>query len=731
MNGVYFYSDYAGGMVEWLKLGGDQNSVVASGDLRAANTPAIDPVWIDNGLDGHIYYLTYGYVGASELHRLRYVGSGDRPPIISTAAVTTPYGPSPFTATFSGSATDGDGDPILYHWDFGDGTSAAIANPTHVYSDDGTYRARLTVTSLGQQATSPAIVITVGDPPTATITSPGNDSRFVGGDQVVVTGAGVAADGWEIPPSLMSWTVTFRHAEHSHPTGIVDQGGSSITLDIGTDVASLEAHAFEGDDTWYDVALTVMDWRGLTSTSTITLRPTIRPVSFGANVPAGSVAVDGIWHNLPFAYGALVGFNSHVSVQAAACANGRQWNFASWSDGSTAVSRAFAVGSAGTSLQARYVDSGTVGGCPSGNVLVPTPPVRVLETRVPDGQIGYAGARPTAGQTVAVRVAGSNGVPADATAVALNITGTDPSADGFVTVFPCGTPRPNASNLNLASALTSSNAVLARVGVNGEVCIYTQSGADLVADLNGYVPATSSYQPTQPERVLETRDEIGQIGYSGARPGVGQTIELQIPSVPTGADTVVLNITGTDVTASGFVTVYPCGVDRPNASSLNLSPGVTSPNLVFAKIGFGAKVCLFTQSGAELIADLNGFVASGSQYKSVTPTRLLETRPSGQIGYRGSKPLAGDLIELQVAGNGNVPASATTAVLNVTGTDPTASGFVTVYPCGTPRPLASNLNVASGRTTPNLVVAQIGAAGKVCLFVQNPTDLVVDLNGYL
>jgi hypothetical protein len=90
-------------------------------------------------------------------------------------------------------------------------------------------------------------------------------------------------------------------------------------------------------------------------------------------------------------------------------------------------------------------------------------------------------------------------------------------------------------------------------------------------------------------------------------------VELQVTGagkdpVPSDASTVVLNVTGTDATAAGYVTVWPCGETQPLASSLNLVPGVTSPNAVITQIGNGGKVCLYTQAGAHLIADITGYV---------------------------------------------------------------------------------------------------------------------------
>ncbi|MBW3546660.1 MAG: hypothetical protein KY452_00785 [Actinobacteria bacterium] len=116
----------------------------------------------------------------------------------------------------------------------------------------------------------------------------------------------------------------------------------------------------------------------------------------------------------------------------------------------------------------------------------------------------------------------------------------------------------------------------------------------------------------------------------------------------------------------------------------------------------------------------------------VPPERLLDTRADAQIGYTGAKPAAGSVVELQVTGAGdtNVPTDAAAVVLNVTGVSATNNGFVTVWPCGTDRPLASNLNLTTGAILPNLVISKVGAGGKVCLFTSGGTHLLADVSGY-
>ena len=111
----------------------------------------------------------------------------------------------------------------------------------------------------------------------------------------------------------------------------------------------------------------------------------------------------------------------------------------------------------------------------------------------------------------------------------------------------------------------------------------------------------------------------------------GSTYELQVTGragVPNDATAVVLNITSADARGTGFVSAYPCGTSRPNASNLNYGVGAPIANSAIVKVGTGGKVCLFTaDSDTELIVDINGWFPTGSAYTSAAPMRLLDTRP--------------------------------------------------------------------------------------------------------
>jgi hypothetical protein len=70
---------------------------------------------------------------------------------------------------------------------------------------------------------------------------------------------------------------------------------------------------------------------------------------------------------------------------------------------------------------------------------------------------------------------GTTNVPANASAVVLNVTGTGADSNGLVTIWPCDQPQPTASNLNLTAAATSPNLVIAKITTAGTVCLYTHT----------------------------------------------------------------------------------------------------------------------------------------------------------------------------------------------------------------------------------------------------------------
>jgi hypothetical protein len=254
--------------------------------------------------------------------------------------------------------------------------------------------------------------------------------------------------------------------------------------------------------------------------------------------------------------------------------------------------------------------------------------------------------------------------------------------------------------------------------------------ASPIAVVEAAPAGASAYVPVSPYRILDTR---AAQGFS-RRVSAGEAFTLALPNVPQGSSAVVLNMTITAPSDGGFVTVYPSGVARPVASSINVdAAGQTIANLVTVPIGAGGSVDVFSQMQTDLVADVQGYyvpaaAAQAGRFVPLTPTRLLDTREANAIK---TGPLAANqAITVDVAALAGLPADAAAAALKVTVTESTATGFWTVYPTGSTRPTASNINVdGAGVTIANQVLARL-SAGKTTVYAQAGGQVVIDLVGW-
>ena len=374
----------------------------------------------------------------------------------------------------------------------------------------------------------------------------------------------------------------------------------------------------------------------------------------------------------------------------------------------------------------------------------PLEPVRLLDTREGIGALrGPVGP----GGTVDLRVADGVRVPLDATAVVLNVTATGASASTDIRVYPTPVveePPPTVSNLNVVAGSTVANLVHVKVGRNGTVRLRNESGrVHLLADLSGYFREGSggaTYVPVGPRRLLDTRDD--------ARPlAAGEVRRLTVTgtnAAPADASAVALNVTAVGATRTTDVRVWPTRTgEPPTVSNLNPPPGRPVAAAVVVGVGTGGSISLRSSAGTvHLAVDLVGWYVpseSGSTFHALEPVRLVDTREPQGDPLAPTAPSSpprrigpGGTYDLRVAGQGNVPSQATAVVLNVTGVAPTATSDVRVYPsAGGAVPEASNLNVVSGQTSANAVVARVGRDGRVTL--RNSSGelfLVVDLVGW-
>jgi hypothetical protein len=381
------------------------------------------------------------------------------------------------------------------------------------------------------------------------------------------------------------------------------------------------------------------------------------------------------------------------------------------------------------------------------STLVPVTPVRIADTR---GALGGVPGPIAGDTTIDIQVIGQGGVPAGATSVVLNVTAVEPQAGGFFTVFPTGTTRPDASNLNFVPGKTVANLVIARIGTGGKVSLYNFGGpAHALFDVTGYFVAGTAagrFYPFVPARAFDTRSSprvngvIAPIGQAGV---LNLTLSNELPATSHYA-AVLVNITATRASAGGYLTVYPTGDVLPTSSNLNFKAGQTVANAVIVKLGptsnNGASITIFNAFGTtDVIVDVLGYFDDGTAPTGLTtptafrpldqPSRVYNTRITpGPFGPTETR-------FVPVAGAGGAPGGAIGVVLNATATGATTGSYLSVWPAGLTQPTVSSINWGPGETVPNFVgVAMLstgGTAGQLAIYNDaGSVDVLVDVTGY-
>lgn len=591
-----------------------------STDFRG-NSRVDDPVVANTGSGTYSYY-DIGAIEQQEPLQVPFDQSAGRAPVGGTV-------------TFSAQATDPWASSFQYVFDFGDGVtvSNSTGTATHAYAATGVYTPTVKVTSsFGGSTTRNASAITV-DAPAPLV--PGYRYASVGGLMIDINWFDFTTDGW----NPVSATIDF--GDGSAPFTTHSLGNTGLNMQAN------DFHKFAKPGT-YSFTLTVTDAGGNTASTT------------------GSFTT-------------------------------------------------------------------------TGSDFTPLGPVRILDTRYGTGTGGKV-ARVGQGGVIAVKVAGANAVPANATAVAMNVTLTNSSGFGNVAVAPTS-QTPSTSNLNYAPGQTVANYVVVPIGPDGDVYL-TKAGpgtVDLIADVAGYFTrsASSGFASVSPQRILDTRSGIGA---PQGKVAAGAPVNVMIAGnagVPAGATAVALNLTLTNSTGSGFVEAYPGGSTQPNASNVNYTAaGQTVAGYAIVPLGADGSINLAKggPGAVDLIADVSGYFGASapSAYVPLTPTRLVDSRSTaGPLAG-----LSGTVLTLppNLIDSASTPPLATAAVVNVTATQTTSAGYLALQPGdSTGVPSTSSLNwTGSGQTVPNLAIAAPDVNDSLRIYNGSltQTQYIVDLFGY-
>jgi hypothetical protein len=347
---------------------------------------------------------------------------------------------------------------------------------------------------------------------------------------------------------------------------------------------------------------------------------------------------------------------------------------------------------------------------------------------------------------------GNEGADAMASVMAheLNETVTDPHGDAW---FHTNTAGENGDlcnfkygtatvPLDFSTTFPALNGAHADVVLNGRQFLIQSNwvnsgGGSCAMGFNAQTPTGLTFVPVIPCRVADTRLTPGPFGapFLAANSTRGFTIPSSSCNIPATAQAYSVNATVVPHGPLGFLTVFPCGQTLPLASTLNAIDGRVKAAAAIVPAGTNGDLCFFATNDTELVLDINGYFVPNSgptalAFFPVTPCRLVDTRLAA--GSLGGPAIAGNTARTFpiLSGPCNLPATAQAYSMNFTAVPQGPLGFLTTWPAGQPQPLVSTLNANLGGVTANSAVVPAGANGDISVFVSNPSDVVIDVNGY-
>ena len=338
--------------------------------------------------------------------------------------------------------------------------------------------------------------------------------------------------------------------------------------------------------------------------------------------------------------------------------------------------------------------------------FVSTEPVRVLDTR--------ATVAVSAGSTIPLDLSGR--LVVGTVAAALNVTATQARAAGYVTVFPCGSARPDTSVVNVVPGLDASSLVLAAVSESRAVCVFASATMHVIVDLTGaFVEGSGAGLDLGAQvRLMDTR--------TSKRLVAGGVVAIGVAG---GGRAALVNMTAVAPAAAGYLTAYPCDVPRPATSNLNVAAGrPAKANAAIVGLSGAGQLCVYSSVDVDLVVDLVGRFRDDAVLRlvPVVPERLLDTR-TGVGGWRG-RIASGATIDV------TAPVTTGSVVGTLTVIEPRADGYVTAWGDGG-RPATSNVNVQRGEVIANVVVGTPGQDGRLELFAGDGAGehLAFDITG--
>jgi YVTN family beta-propeller protein len=293
----------------------------------------------------------------------------------------------------------------------------------------------------------------------------------------------------------------------------------------------------------------------------------------------------------------------------------------------------------------------------------------------------------------------------------------------------CG-DDPNCESTATMTAIDGANLVTTVVPIGG---YYPETIAVNSATNKIYVPSECYGDPScqsDPNGTVSVIDG-GTLAYTSVAAGWAP-YTMAVNSVTN--KIYVANYCGSDFScqSSGTVTV----IDGATLAFTNIGVGGdpyglavnAATNRVYVPNFCGNDPSCTTNNGTVSVID--GTPPTALQFVPLpSPCRAVDTRPQ----YGGGGPVQGGIPQnfpISGAGSCGTLPSAAAYSMNVSVVPNGPLGYLTVWPAGQPRPLASTLNSLDGRIKANAAIIPAGASGQISVYATSTTNVIVDVNGY-
>ena len=253
---------------------------------------------------------------------------------------------------------------------------------------------------------------------------------------------------------------------------------------------------------------------------------------------------------------------------------------------------------------------------PAANTLQfhPLTPCRVLDTRNPTGNFGGPSIASNSSRSFPIQ-ASPCGVPASATAYALNVTVVPQGELEYLTAWPTGQTQPYVSTLNSFGGTILANAAIVAAGAGGAVSFYASNTTNLVVDINGYfappVAGGLNFYPAAPCRLVDTRTASGPLGGPTMSAGTTRAFPLSqgscgLPGYPM-AQAYSLNITVVPQGVLSYLTTWQGGAAQPGVSTLNALTAQIVANAAIVPAGANGSIEVYVTNTTGVVIDTNGY----------------------------------------------------------------------------------------------------------------------------